>query len=764
MTNTILNKNYLTGILKTDISDHFPVFLISESAINKNEKNNFVYKRTITDINMNKFKESLAGVNWNGVLTYKDPNLAYNEFLKIFQTHYDIFFPKKKHIIKSKTLASPWITKGIMKSSKRKQKLYEKLLKRKTIKNEENYKNYKRLFESVKRRSKASYFKERLNKYKNDVKKTWDVIKEVIGNTKSMPQKLPKRLLVNNIEVFDKEQIAEQFNKYFTNVGPNLASMIPKTNKDFKSFLCGDYPLFNETPLADDEIKNAFISLKSNKSPGFDEISPNVIKFVVDILIEPIKHVFDLSLKNGIFPEQLKVARVTPIFKSGEKSLLSNYRPISVLPCFSKVLEKIMYNRLYSFLIENDVLYSKQFGFQKGRSTEHAILQLTNQILQSFNQDKFTIGVFIDLSKAFDTVDHSILLKKLSFYGVKNNNLKWFKSYLSNRKQFILTDQGNTEMKSIICGVPQGSILGPLLFLIFVNDLAQSTLLDPIMFADDTNLFFSNKNIKILFETVNRELLNINIWFQANKLSLNANKTRYVFFHKPKKKDDIPLRLPILRINNSEIKREQSIKFLGVIIDENLTWKNHIEILENKISKNVGVLFKASKLLNTRCLKNIYFALIHSYVNYANIAWASSNKTSLKNIYFKQKHAARLIFHKDRMSHSRPLMKKLNALNVYQINLYQTISFMYQVKSCTLPKIFNDNFSSVDHSYSTRFALNSFQLPRSSKTSRFSIAQRGPKLWNEFLTNDEKNCSSHFTFKQILKNKILEFDNELIYY
>ena len=421
--------------------------------------------------------------------------------------HYDTFFPKKKIQINKKNLASPWITKGIIKSSKRKQKLYEKFLKRKTPHNENNYKDYKRLFETIKHKSKANYFNERLNKYQNNVKKTWDVIKEVIGSTKSNSHTLPKRLIVNNVEILEKKAIAEHFNEYFVSVGPNLAATIPSSYKNFESFLSGNYPTLDESPITNDEIKNAFSTLKSNTSPGFDDISSNVIKFVFDALIKPIKHVFDLSLKNGVFPDKLKIARVTPIYKSGEEELVNNYRPISVLSCFSKILERIMYNRLYSFLVDNNIFYMKQFGFQKQHSTEHAILQLTNQILESFNLDKFTIGVFIDLSKAFDTVDHNILLKKLSFYGVRNVNLKWFRSYLSNRKQYISIDQSNTDMKIISCGVPQGSILGPLLFLIFVNDLTQATsLLDPIMFADDTNLFYSHKDIDTLFDTVNDEL------------------------------------------------------------------------------------------------------------------------------------------------------------------------------------------------------------------------------------------------------------------
>ena len=223
--------------------------------------------------------------------------------------------------------------------------------------------------------------------------------------------------------------------------------------------------------------------------------------------------------------------------------------------------------------------------------------------------------------------------------------------------------------------------------------------------------------------------------------------------------------LPKLRINYTEIERVQSLKFLGVMIDENLTWKPHIELLENKISKNIGVLFKASKLLNFSCLKNIYFALIHSYVNYANIVWASSCRTGLKKIFLKQKQAIRIIFHKDRLTHTRPLMKKLKALNVYQTNLYQVTSFMYQVNNSTLPKIFmNNNFSYVDHSYPTRFSFNSFQLPRSSKIPKFSIFIRGPKLWNQFLTNNEKSKLTLVSFKRAVKDKILDFENELLFY
>ena len=266
-----------------------------------------------------------------------------------------------------------------------------------------------------------------------------------------------------------------------------------------------------------------------NKSAGYDEISFNVIKNCFGELCNPLKYIFNLSFEKGIFPDRMKIAKVTPVFKWGDSADLNNYRPVSVLPCFSKILERLMYNRLCKHLSNSKILYPKQFRFQKGHSTDHALLQLVEQIYESFERNEYTIGVFIDLSKAFDTVDHNILLKKLEIYVISDTHLQWFRNYLSNRKQYIQFDGWQkTNYKTVKCGVPQRSILGPLLFLLYINDLQfASDLLDPIMFADDTNLFYS--------------------------------------------------------VNNSEIARTESIKFLGVLLDENLSWKTHIKYIENKI-------------------------------------------------------------------------------------------------------------------------------------------------------------------------------------
>ena len=333
--------------------------------------------------------------------------------------------------------------------------------------------------------------------------------------------------IISKVDVYNKPEIADAFNHFFTNIGQERASQIPKSSKTFETYINKVNVIMDSKLLSINELKDAFFSLKINKSSGIDNDSFNIIRKCFWVLCEPLIYLFQLSPENGAFPDDLKIAKVTPIYKAGDNSDISNYRPISVLPCFSKILERLMYNRLYKYLKEN-ILYEKQFGFQSEYSTNDAIVHLVEKTFDSFEKEQFTLGVFIDLSKAFDTVDHSILLKNLKLYGITDKNLAWFERYLSNRKQYIEIDENSeTDLKYVTCGVPQRSILGPLLFLVYVNDLPNvSHLLDPIMFADDTNFFFNHKEIKHLFTAGNNELENIEDWFTGNKLSLNVEKNK----------------------------------------------------------------------------------------------------------------------------------------------------------------------------------------------------------------------------------------------
>ena len=241
--------------------------------------------------------------------------------------------------------------------------------------------------------------------------------------------------------------------------------------------------------------------------------------------------------------------------------------------------------------------------------------------------------------------------------------------------------------------LPQGPILGRLLFLLYFNDLPSSSkILNPIMFADDTNLFYKHKNIVKLFATVNKELMNINDWFMANKISLNVGKMKYSLFHKPRTVDDLPLKLPKLSINNQEIKRVSSTKFLGVFLDEKFSRKEHLKYTENKIAKSIRLMYKAKPFLDKDSLLSLYFSYIHSYINYANLAWASTHKSNFKKIHSQQKRALRLVYNKNRYYHIKELFRSYNVLNVYKLNFLNTSIIMHKIKTDTGPAAFHTTF------------------------------------------------------------------------
>ena len=388
-----------------------------------------------------------------------------------------------------------------------------------------------------------------------------------------------------------------------------MAGKVPDTEKSFQDFLTSHNEKMQFEELNFDEFEEAFKSLKTNKAAGFNDLSSDIITDAYDNLKNILFHVFKVSIKQAIFPDSLKIVKVTPIFKSGAKDNASNYHPISILPVFSKVLERIMYNRVYNRLDSKDLLYEKQFGFQRNTSTEHAILQLTRDVTSSFQKREYTLAAFIDLSKAFDTVDHQILIKKLQYYGIDGSTLEWSKSYLSNRKQYISSKDISEGCLDIICGVPQRSIRGPLLFLNSMNDIFEaSNRLMEVMFTDDANFFLSHKNIDTLFAIMNVELGNVSTWFKSIKLYLNVDKTKWSLFYPLSKRQFLPQTFPKLVIEDIHIKREHVKKFLVVFIDENLSWKQHIEILSSEISKSIGIPYKSRDVLSKQCLKQLYFS------------------------------------------------------------------------------------------------------------------------------------------------------------
>jgi hypothetical protein len=415
------------------------------------------------------------------------------------------------------------------------------------------------------------------------------------------------------------------------------------------------------------ELETVLKNMDANKSPGYDNFSNKIIKFSATEIAKPLTHIFNLTFENGIIPEKLKLAMGTPIFKANENNKFENYRPISVLSCFSKLLEKLMYNRLINFIDKNQILSKHQS--RKNRSTEFAIIELVDKITKGIDQGQYTLGIFLDLSKAFDTINHRILIEKLELYGIRGICLKWFKNYLENRKQTVKYNTIKSDEMIITSGVPQGSILGPILFLLYINDIQNcSRIVSIILFADDTNIFYSHTCLKKLNEIMQTEIKKISDWLNTNILSLNTTKTKFMLFRSSKRKQKHNI---TISINNEKIKQVKSTTFLGVVIDECLTWKDHIDLISKKM-------MKASSIIS-RILHLIYYALVYPYLIYGNLIWGSTYKTRIQKVMNVQKKIIRLMTFKSYSEHSETIFKNLKILNIYQVNDFLISLFMFHI-------------------------------------------------------------------------------------
>lgn len=735
-----LFDNVTPFILRTAITDHYSTAIGIASNIELSTTDRSYYM--CSKINTKKLQNIMEQEQWNDFYGCTDTDIACNIFINKLKDNINRCTSEYKVTIKKR---KSWITNGLVTSIQERDRMYYEMLNNpEDLELKNNYKNYRNKLNKIISKTKNEYYEKKILTT-TDSKSIWKIVKQ-INNVPEKNKSINEIKTKNGNVASNNKDIASEFNNFFADIGHKLATNIIQPNIVYNEQI-NQNSIFL-TDVTQIEIRQYLNSLKNNKSPGKDQIKNETLKEIGYIITPPLVYLINLIFKTGKCPSHFKTATIIPVYKSGDKLEIQNYRPISLISGVAKIFEKALKQRIVSFIDKYNLISSKQFGFRAKMSTNDAISELIGKIYQNIDKSVPSLCIFADLAKAFDTVSHSLLMRKLWQYGFRGTVYELIKNYLYERTQCVKINGTYSSTRTVLYGLPQGTVLAPVLFTLYLNNLLTLDLnCDMVSFADDTCFYFRaelGENWTHLKERVSIALKRIKDWFDQNLLTLNTNKTKFVPF--TSYINNLPP-YKVIQIENTNLTIEFSdnIKYLGIIIDSHLKWNLHVEYTIKKIRSLIYYFKQVRKVLNFNKTKQIYFALVESLLRYGLIAWGGASKTIIELLMRTQTQIIKIMLNKNIFYSTELTFKESEFYNLRQ--LYCETLAQYQFKQTNV---------NINHAHNTRQAKDRINVPVAKKTVGMKcFLYLAPRLYNH-LPHCIKSIIYYVTYKKELKKWILD--------